>query len=170
MSPIEDPRFGAAHRRSLIEATQADAEAREAKSRRTVLILLFGSLAMFPVYAMFAANDTVGMTEILIGLVVLLGIRVVLGVVGCYILAATVVGGMGYLGPAILKLTAIYAAYTVTGIVLSGVPLGWLINFILFVGMVMWIFELEANEAWIFAIVTFLLGWGALLLTFMIFA
>jgi hypothetical protein len=145
----------------MLDETRAAAEATHARQHKITVAMLIVSLACFPAIAFIYADAEagVGVLSILLILFVMLAFRVIFGVIGAFILSATVVGGMGFLGEAVLKLTAIYAVTTVTGYALA--PLGFfsrIINLILFVGLVQWLFDLEGGEAWIFAIITGLLG------------
>jgi len=166
MSPIPDPRFSGSRRASVMEATRAAAEADAARRQRYAIIMTIVALLCFPVIAVIKADQTSVLFFTLL-LFVMLAVRVVLGVIAAYILAATVVGGMGYLGEAVVKLIGVYAVTTVTGQLMSFVApdlLAMLANFGIFVILIHWIFDLDGVEAWLFAIITAVLNIAVTLL------
>ncbi|MCA9297400.1 MAG: hypothetical protein KC983_12805 [Phycisphaerales bacterium] len=171
MSPVQDPRFGGGSRLSVLDASRAAAEAEHARQRKITTVMLIVSLALFPVLAFSFATPELGAMAILLLLVISLVLRVVFGVIGAFILSATVVGGMGYLGEAVFKLTAIYAVTTVTGGLMSDFGfLANIINLIVFIGLVQWLFDLEGGEAWIFAVITGILGGAGAIIAGLIYA
>jgi len=74
---------------------------------------------------------------------------------GLMVLAAYVTAGFlsvsfGELGPASLKLAAVYLFPAAVALV---IPMGWIAALFLWLGLLMWLFELEMYQAVIFAII-----------------
>ena len=92
-----------------------------------------------------------------------LAITMIVGVglmaVGCLITARLLGTVFGEVGPAFLKLAAIFLFPTAIG---SLLPPWWssLVATALFFGLLLWLFDLEVYEAAVFALVMILIRWG----------
>ena len=67
-------------------------------------------------------------------------------------------GGVGPLGLAIVRLAGIYAATDLIAILAAPLLfLGWFVYLVCYVGLLAWLFDLEAIESIMLALITFVL-------------
>ena len=89
-------------------------------------------------------------------------IELAFGVAGLWLSCKLLVGGVGYLGLAILRLAGIYAAMDVLGLFAANFGcIGLIIQLVIYVGLLAWLFEFEWRDAVIVAFVTFMIKLGA---------
>ena len=153
MSPIQDPRFSAAHKR---ETLQQDRDAGERAARMeyikpTVMLLLGGGIVMGSVLSSGGAGSA-------LLYVLVISIELIVGVAGLWAASAIWLGGMGPLGLGILRLAGIYAMTDMITLFLGELAfVGWLIRLVCYVGMLAWLFDLDPAESILLAILTFVL-------------
>lgn len=82
--------------------------------------------------------------------VVLAAVQTILGIAAAYITAAVMGTGFGELRSAILKFAGIIVLCSALG---SLIPFGGLLVFVLYFGLLVWLFGLETYEALVFAII-----------------
>ena len=161
MSPITDPRY-AASRREQFDKERADSD-RDARMEyiKPLIMLLVG---VGGVITWCLANGDVvdedGERTPALGIaaiyLVVFAISLVCGVIGLWLASKLWLGGVGYLGLSILRLAGIYGVTDLVGMVVSGIPLlGWLIQAVVYISLLMWLFELEATESIMLALITF---------------
>jgi hypothetical protein len=174
MSPITDPRY-AASRREQIDKEQSDS-AREARMEyiKPLIMLLVGIGSVITWH--LANGDVVdedGERTPALGIVaiylVVFVISLVCGVIGLWLASKLWLGGVGYLGLSILRLAGIYAITDLVGMVVSGLPLlGWFIKAVVYVSLLMWLFELEATESIMLALITFVVKVAATIVVMLV--
>jgi hypothetical protein len=167
MSPIIDPHFASAHRAGLDKEREESARAARMEYIKPIVMLGIGAGAMIAILTSSAGDEEISGATVAAFYPIKLAIELAIGVAALWIAAKLWLGGVDTLGLAIVRLAGIYAMSDL--IAQATAPLmilGWLITFVCYIGMLMWLFELEAGEAMILAIITFLLklAVGAVLL------
>ena len=99
------------------------------------------------------AGPVIAMAVIGVGAVVGTGLMIA----AAFLTAGLIGVSFGELGPAALKLAAIYLFPSAVG---SLIPFGGLLAIFLWLALLMWLFELEMLQAIVFAIVLFLIRWA----------
>jgi hypothetical protein len=135
--------------------------ARNAKDYVIPSALLALGIVIYLLYA-FIVGGAAGLQGMLVYLPVRLLVQVVLGVAACMITVKIMGSAFGYLGSAILKLAAIFVFPSAATFFIPHV--GWLIALLLYWGLIEWLFELDAMETIVLAIVIWCVNAGAILL------
>ena len=141
----------------------------EAKERLIPAILLAVGLAVFVVYG-FVAGGATGAVAVLLLVGVQLTLAVVLGLVACAIVAKVLATSFGYLGSATLKLAAVILFPSALTILIPSAPLAWAVSLILFLSLLVWLFDLEPLELIVCAVVIWLVRAVAFFLGALAFA
>ena len=121
-------------------------------------------VAIFVVYG-FVHAGAEGAATVFTALSVNLTIGVVLGVIACFITAKLMDISFGSLNSAMFKLAAIFLFPTAVSMLFPWVAVAWLVSFVLYFGLLTWLFELEGSEPivcavviWVVRVVAFWLG------------
>ncbi len=153
MSPIQDPRFSAAHKRDTLQQDR-DAGERAAQMeyiKPTVMLLLGGGI----VVGSLLLSSGVGSALLY---VLVISVELIFGVAGLWAASAIWLGGMGSLGLGILRLAGIYAMTDMIALLLDELAfVGLLIQLVCYVAMLAWLFDLDPAESIFLAILTFVL-------------
>lgn len=156
--PIEDPSFAA--RRREVEAKEAAAAERGGRMEyvKPLVMLVVGAGVVMGITAVNNGTEEVGGALLAALYPVGLAIELVFGVVGLIIACRLWIGGAGPVGLAILRLAGIYAVTDVVAILSEGLMfLSWLIQAVVYVCLLAWLFELEVSESIILALITWIL-------------
>jgi hypothetical protein len=124
-------------------------------------ILMGVGILIFLTYA-FIMGGTAGLAAMAVYLPIRLVMMVVLGVIACFITARIMGTGFGYLKSAIVKLAAIFIFPAAATFFIPWV--GWLLALLLYWKLLEWLFELEALETVVLAIVIWFVNIGAMIL------
>jgi len=163
MSPIVDSRWTEARRKSAAKREAAeDAEAR--KEWLIPLALLIAGVGVVITAAMVreSGGEADAPPPWLFALIypVRLAIEVVIGMLGLWAACALWLGGAGPLGLGLLRLAGIYAIYDA---IVIAIPLGMIsgiIGLLVYIGLLVKLFDLEAADAIMLVIITFVLKLG----------
>lgn len=160
MSPIQDPRFS---KERWSETLQKDrqASARAAKMeyiKPLVMLVLGGGIVLAALGGsdtqMHGLSGSTGATAYPI----VLAVGVVFGIIGLFIASYLFLGGAGPLGLAVLRLAGIYAATDCAALVLGPLAfVGLIIEGVLYVGLLTWLFELDFTDSFLLAVITYVL-------------
>jgi hypothetical protein len=129
----------------------------------TVLLVL--GIAMYVAFG-FWMGGAGGAGALLVMTLIGLVIGIPLGIIACFITAWLMGASFGTLKGAILKLAAVYTfpsgvlLLAMTSLSIEGVLLGLLVGLVLFGGLLAWLFELDALEVIVVAIVLFVVRLG----------
>jgi hypothetical protein len=135
-------------------------EETNAKEYVVPAVLLGIGVLVYLGYAVIV-NGVDGILGMLIYLPIRIAVQVTLGVVACFITAKIMGTGFGDLKSAIIKLAAIFMF---PGAVTFFIPyVGWLMALVLYWGMLEKLFELEAMETIVLAVVIWLVNLGAII-------
>ena len=124
--------------------------------------LIAAGICISAVYGL-AVGGASGFLSVLIYTAVTAVFQVALGIVACLITARAMGVAFGYAGSAILKLAAIFIFPSAVAILIPSI-IGKIVGLIIYWGLIEWLFELDALETIVFAIVIWLVNIGALLL------
>lgn len=162
MSPIADPRF-AAQRRALLDKEEADSRrAARLEYIKPLTMLIVGGCVMMGVYANSGGREDLSGATLALLYPVGLAIQLGFGLVGLWLATKVLIDDAGPLHLALLRLAGIYACTDVVGLIVAPLfMLGWLIQGAVYLGMLMWLFELDVTESIVLALITFLLKVGA---------
>lgn len=143
----------------------SDAQAPEAAPAKDYLIPLALIAAGFGISASYGLihNGVAGLAGIAIYTSVATVVRVGLGVIACLITARIMGAAFGYAGSALLKLAAIFLFPSAVELFLPSIA-GWIVGLILYWGLIEWLFELDAMETIVFAVVIWLVNIAAIFL------
>lgn len=122
----------------------------KAKEVTIPAVLLGIALAVFVGYGFYAAGAA-GAGVVLMAVGVQLVIGVLLAIIACFITAKVMGISFGPLGSASLKLAAIFTFPAAVSLFIPVV--GWLAALILYFALLAWLFDLEAFEAVVCAVV-----------------
>jgi hypothetical protein len=101
----------------------------------------------------------------LIGLV----IGVAVGIGACFLVASMMGTSFGYLRSAIVKLAGVFAFTSALSGFVGGWGLNWLITVPVYLGLLMWLFELYLYEAFVYALVLWVVQFMAIVFLVMAF-
>ncbi len=159
MSPFVDPKRSPDRWKAILDQERAEsvlAGRMEYYKPLALLIICGGIVTGHLAYAGGDANAS-GLTLAAL-YPVILGVKLLVGVIGLWIACSLWLGGVGTLGLAILRLAGIYAtADLVTLIAEPLMLLSWLIRVTVYVCLIAWLFDLDVRESIIVAIITWLL-------------
>jgi hypothetical protein len=156
MSPIDDPRHSKARWR---EAREADREESQRAARVEYVKPLIVLPAAVLVGLLLAIRGAHGAAAVAVaGYFTWLGLAVGVGMAGLLISARLFLGGAGPAGLAVLRLAAALAGAHVVWTIL---PLGGMLNVgvagLAFVGLVVWLFDMDLEEAALLGLVILVL-------------
>jgi hypothetical protein len=156
MSPIADPRYAEQRR-----AAAAQEEALAQRSARMEYIKPLGLLALGGAIVMTSLALSEGSEErsgpmIAALYPVGLAFELVFGMVGLWLATKVLIDDAGPLPLALLRLAGVYAC--TDAVALMAAPLlgiGWLIKLAVYLGLLMWLFDLDTTESVLLAVITF---------------
>lgn len=161
MPPIQDPRFSKAR---WNETLQEQREATERTGRmeyiKPLVMLVIGGGVVMALLTFAGSGDPDELSGPAAALLypVRLVFALFFGVAGLWLAAKLWLGGVGPLGLAILRLAGIYAATDLIPIIAAPLQfLGWFVYLVCYVGLLAWLFDLEAIESMMLALITFVL-------------
>lgn len=161
MAPIMDPRF-AAKRRQTIEAEQEESQ-RDARLEyiKPLIMLVVGAGGVITWYMVSGGvadedGERISGFALAVTYLIVFAISLACGVLGLWIASKLWLGGVGYLGLSIIRLAGVYAVTDFVGMVVSPLPmLGWIIKGVVYISLLMWLFELEPGDSILLAVITF---------------
>ncbi len=163
MSPIQDPRFSGSRWSETLEKDRQAAE-RAGKLeyiKPLIMLVVGGGIVMTALAAADAEIGGAGATAAAAAATmypIVLAIEVVFGIIGLLIASYLFLGGAGPLGLAVLRLAGIYAAVDCVAVIASPLMfLSWIIQGVLYIGLLAWLFELEFTDTLLLAVITFVL-------------
>ena len=127
---------------------------------RTPLILLLIGVAIYVTTAFLGAGPG-GVVIAMLLVALQITIAVVLGIPALLITAKLVGVEFGYLQTAVVKLSAIFVFPSAVAALIPLTPIAWLVSLVLYLGLLSKLFDLEAGEAVVCAIVIWLVQLAA---------
>jgi hypothetical protein len=125
-------------------------EAQASKELHVPLALLFGGVLLFA-FAAYRVAGSDGAGAVLPPLAMSTAVGVALMLVGAFITAKLIGVSFGSLPSACMKLAAVYIFPSAVGAAVNVAGLSWLISIVLYLGLLVYLFEFELKEAMIFA-------------------
>jgi hypothetical protein len=126
-----------------------DARSRDPKDVLIPVVLLVAGLLLFWVGVLWRTNPQVA--SLTMGFVAVAAVlETVLGILAAYLTSSISGISFGELRTAALKLAGILLF---TGALAFLIPLGWIIALFVYLGLLVWLFELDMREALLFAVV-----------------
>lgn len=171
MPPIQDPRFSKAR---WNETLQEQREASERTGRKEyikplVMLGVCAPIALGLFVRLAWSNPEVSAAAFAVVYPIGLGVSVAVGILALFIASQLILGGAGPLGLATLRIAGACAAHDVAYLLLGGrvglTAFPFLTAVFIFVGLVVWLFEMDLSDAALVAIIILvlkLLVWVAL--------
>lgn len=130
----------------------------DAKEVKIPLVLLLAGLGIYVSYGFYAAGPE-GAVAVLMAVCTQLGLGVLLGILACMLTAKLMDISFGTLSHASLKLAAIFAFPSAVSLYIP--YFGFIVAFVLYIGLLAWLFELEGREVLVCAAVISVVRWLA---------
>ena len=121
----------------------------ETTEDKVALVLVILGVIMLGAYGIMDSDGSGGLILLLVYGVYAV-VSVVAGVAAAFATAWMLGASFGFVGPAILKLSAIIVFSTAVSVV---VPFGGLLGLLVYVGLLVWFFELSPFEVFVFVLV-----------------
>jgi hypothetical protein len=146
----------------IVERARADSRRRSRMDVLYPLVLVGAGLVMIAMAGGAGTGAAFAPAGLTIAYFAGLVLSVALGVAALWVASHLWLGGAGPLPLAVLRLAAVYAV--VDGVAVIAAPLliiGWLLALAVYIGLMMWLFELDARDAVMLTALTFLIKLGA---------
>ncbi len=157
MAPVHDPRYSKARWNDVHQADQRDAEAIARMEYIKPLALVAAGV---PIGMLLATRGPAG-AEAAVGWLVFLGASIVLSMIALFIAARLFLGGGGPLGLDILRIAGAATVADATFLLIAG---GFIVSVVsvvgasfVFVGLVVWLFDMDLEDAALLAIIIWVL-------------
>jgi hypothetical protein len=157
MSPVHDPRYSKARWSGIRQAEQQDAEAIARMEYIKPLALVAAGVPI----GMFLATRGAAGAEAAVGWLVFLGLSIVLSMIALFIAARLFLGGGGPLGLEILRIAGAATVADAVYLLLAGGLFASVVSVVgasfVFVGLVVWLFDMDLEDAALLAIIIWVL-------------
>jgi len=157
MSPVNDPRYSKARWNEAHQAEQQDAEAVARMEYIKPLVLVAAGV---PIGMLLATRGAAGV-EAAVGWLIFLGLSIVLSMIALFISGRLFLGGGGPLGLDILRIAGAATIADAVYLLLAGGFSPSLMSVLgasfVFVGLVVWLFDMDLEDAALLAIIIWVL-------------
>jgi hypothetical protein len=157
MSPVDDPRYSKARWSKVRQTEQRDAEAIARMEYIKPLVLVAAGV---PIGMLLATRGAAG-GEAAVGWLVFLGLSIVLSMIALFISSRLFLGGGDPLGLEILRIAGAATIADAVYLLLAGGFVASVASVVgasfVFVGLVVWLFDMELEDAALLAIIIWVL-------------
>lgn len=119
------------------------------------LALLLIGVVVFVGYGLFLGEASPSQTLLTLGIITT--VQVIIGIIGCYIVASMMSIGFGTLGTASLKLAAVMVFPDAMSLLVPIPFVNWIVALVLYFSLLAWLFSLDVTETFVLVVVLFII-------------